>query len=223
MFLNTLTKKIEANENNNFFCSGTINLLFDGLAYNAIGHFAHRSYFSSPRRGSELYYATHKISTRMLNHPIRCMHYISRFWPKFWLTDKSTCIAGYKVAYNPPYFKSRQLAPYFVSDLGTEANGTMKKNKRNTSEAIPFSSKLNQWKHLQTCRNERLFSTIGKHSGYQYSMHQRTTIKDAESKPVLILAPYHTSLLLRNSTPLFRQVDHHTSIHQAKAEKLTDD
>ena len=79
MFLNTLTKKIEANENNNFFCSGTINLLFDGLAYNAIGHFAHRSYFSSPRRGSELYYATHKISTRMLNHPIRCMHYISRF------------------------------------------------------------------------------------------------------------------------------------------------
>ena len=54
-------------------------------------------------------------------------------------------------------------------------------------------------------------------------MHQRTTIKDAESKPVLILTPYHTSLLLRNSTPLFRQVDHLTSIHQAKAEKLADD
>ena len=36
-----------------FFCSGIINLLFDGLAYNTSGHFAHCSYFASPLRGSE--------------------------------------------------------------------------------------------------------------------------------------------------------------------------
>ena len=34
-------------------CSGMINLLFDGLAYNTSGHFTHCSYFSSPLRGSE--------------------------------------------------------------------------------------------------------------------------------------------------------------------------
>ena len=48
--------------NSNFFCSGIINLLFDGLAYNTSGHFAHCSYFSSPLRGLEKYYATRKIS-----------------------------------------------------------------------------------------------------------------------------------------------------------------
>ena len=54
--LNTLTKKIEANfQITIFFCSGIINLLFDGLAYNTSGHFAHCSYFSSPLRGSEKY------------------------------------------------------------------------------------------------------------------------------------------------------------------------
>ena len=42
MFLNTLTKKIEANcKITIFFSSETINLLFDGLAYNVSGHFAH--------------------------------------------------------------------------------------------------------------------------------------------------------------------------------------
>ena len=35
------------------FCSGIINLLFDGLAYNTSGHFAHCSYFSSPPAGLE--------------------------------------------------------------------------------------------------------------------------------------------------------------------------
>ena len=34
VFMNTLTKKITT-----FFCSGIINLLFDGLAYNTSGHF----------------------------------------------------------------------------------------------------------------------------------------------------------------------------------------
>ena len=42
-FLNTLTKKIGANQLQIaiFFCSGIINPLFDGLAYNTSGHFAH--------------------------------------------------------------------------------------------------------------------------------------------------------------------------------------
>ena len=46
-----------------------------------------------------------------------------------------------------------------------------------------------------------------------------TTIKNAESKPVLILAFYLTFFLLRNSIPVFCQVNHLTSIHEAKAEK----
>ena len=37
-FLNTLTKKIEDNCKITFFCSGIINLLFDGLAYKRSGH-----------------------------------------------------------------------------------------------------------------------------------------------------------------------------------------
>ena len=61
IFLNTLTQKITT-----FFCSGIINLLFDGLAYNTSGHFAHCLYFSSPLRGSEKYYATRKISARII-------------------------------------------------------------------------------------------------------------------------------------------------------------
>ena len=36
-----------------YFCSGIINLLFDGFTYNSRGYFAHCSYFSSPLRGSE--------------------------------------------------------------------------------------------------------------------------------------------------------------------------
>ena len=44
-----LPKKIEANcKKTFFFCSGIINLLFDGLAYYTSRHFAHCSYFSSP-------------------------------------------------------------------------------------------------------------------------------------------------------------------------------
>ena len=48
------------------FCSGIINLLFDEFTYNTRGHFAHCSYFSSPLRGSEKYYATRKISARII-------------------------------------------------------------------------------------------------------------------------------------------------------------
>ena len=54
----------KANENNNFFCSGIINLLSDGLAYNRSGHYC--SYFSSPLRGLEKYNATPKISARII-------------------------------------------------------------------------------------------------------------------------------------------------------------
>ena len=44
-------------------------------------HIAHCSHFSSPLRGSEKYYATRKISVRiiMINHLIRCM-YLPNQW-----------------------------------------------------------------------------------------------------------------------------------------------
>ena len=51
---NTRSKKIEAYcKITIFFCSGIVNLLFDGLAYNTSRHFAHCSYFFSPLWGSE--------------------------------------------------------------------------------------------------------------------------------------------------------------------------
>ena len=43
---------------------GIINPLSAGLTCNTYGHFAHCSYFSSPVRSSEKYYATRKISAR---------------------------------------------------------------------------------------------------------------------------------------------------------------
>ena len=48
------------------FRSGIINLLFDGFTYNMRGCFAHCWYFFSPLRGSEKYYATRKISVRII-------------------------------------------------------------------------------------------------------------------------------------------------------------
>ena len=51
----------KAAELNLFFLNGIINPLFGGLAYNTSGHFAHCSYFSST-----LYYATRKISARII-------------------------------------------------------------------------------------------------------------------------------------------------------------
>ena len=48
------------------FSSGIIKLSFEGLTYNTCGHFAHFFYFSEPRRGSEKYYATRKISGRII-------------------------------------------------------------------------------------------------------------------------------------------------------------
>ena len=47
------------------WCGGIINLLFDGFTDNTRGHFTHCSHLSSPLRGSEKYYATRKISTRI--------------------------------------------------------------------------------------------------------------------------------------------------------------
>ena len=48
--------------NSNFFCSGIINLLFDGLAYNTSGHFAHCSYFNSSLRAQ-------KNTTQLAKYP----------------------------------------------------------------------------------------------------------------------------------------------------------
>ena len=65
MFFNTLSKKNRSlSQNNNFIfsCSGIVNLLFDGIAYNTSSHFAHCSYFFSPLWGPEKYYATRTIS-----------------------------------------------------------------------------------------------------------------------------------------------------------------
>ena len=65
MFFNTLSKKNRSlSQNNNFIfsCSGIVNLLFDGIAYNTSSHFAHCSYFFSPLWGSEKFYATCTIS-----------------------------------------------------------------------------------------------------------------------------------------------------------------
>ena len=47
-------------------CSGIINPLFDGITDNTRGHFTHCSHFSSPLRSSEKFYATRKISTRII-------------------------------------------------------------------------------------------------------------------------------------------------------------
>ena len=44
MNLIVLPKNRSHLQNNNFFCSGIINLLFDGLVYNTNGHFDHYSY-----------------------------------------------------------------------------------------------------------------------------------------------------------------------------------
>ena len=44
------------------FCSGIINLLFDGFTYNTRGHFAHCSYFSSPLRAR-------KNTTQLAKYP----------------------------------------------------------------------------------------------------------------------------------------------------------
>ena len=65
-FITENRNRIEANCEIIFFCSGIINLLFDGLAYITSGHFAHCSHFSSPLRGWEKYYATRKISARII-------------------------------------------------------------------------------------------------------------------------------------------------------------
>ena len=54
------------------FCSGIINLLFDGLTYNTRGHFAHCSHFSS--LGKILRNSQNIRAYYMLNHRLRCMY-----------------------------------------------------------------------------------------------------------------------------------------------------
>ena len=53
--MKTLTILLLRTETKTRLRSGIINLLFDDLAYNTSGHFAHCSYFSSPLRASEKY------------------------------------------------------------------------------------------------------------------------------------------------------------------------
>ena len=64
-FAGFLAERLEKPNFDMISLSGIINLLFDGLTCNTRGHFAHCSYFSSPFRGSEKYYATRKISARI--------------------------------------------------------------------------------------------------------------------------------------------------------------
>ena len=66
MFLNALTQKIEANCKITIFCSVIINLLFDGLAYNMSGHFAHCSYFFLAIAGRGKILRNSKISARII-------------------------------------------------------------------------------------------------------------------------------------------------------------
>ena len=67
VFLNTLTKKIEANcKITIFFWSGIINPLFDGLAHNTSGTFCSLLVFFLPLWGSEKYDATREISARII-------------------------------------------------------------------------------------------------------------------------------------------------------------
>ena len=70
MFLNTLTKKIEANCKITIFCRGIINLLFDGLAYNTCGHFAHWSENGAMGLGKILRNLQNIRAYYMLNHLI---------------------------------------------------------------------------------------------------------------------------------------------------------
>ena len=57
--------RIEANCN---FCSGIINLLFDGLAYNTSGHFASWVvFFRAPQRRGKILRNSQNIRTCMLN------------------------------------------------------------------------------------------------------------------------------------------------------------
>ena len=55
-FISENRNRVEANCKFFFFCSGIINLLFDGLAYITSGHFAHCSQ----------YYAIGKIPVRII-------------------------------------------------------------------------------------------------------------------------------------------------------------
>ena len=70
-----------------FFCSGIINLLFDGSAYNTRGQFANCSYFS--------YYSTHKISARITGCPKSSfLYFVSPYFSTIGLRRK---IVGTKV------------------------------------------------------------------------------------------------------------------------------
>ena len=60
-----------------YFISEIINPLFDGLTYNTCGHFAHGSYFSTPLRGSEKYYALSKYPRVLYAKPSNKVYIIT--------------------------------------------------------------------------------------------------------------------------------------------------
>ena len=85
VFWYSFQKNRSLSQNNNFFCSGIVNLLFDGLAYNTGRHFAHCSYFFLPL------WPAQKNTTQLAQsayHWIRyvCIHYceIGKYWISRW-------------------------------------------------------------------------------------------------------------------------------------------
>ena len=70
-FVGFLTEGLEKPNFDVIFSSGIINPLFDGLTYNTGGHFAHCS---------EKYYATSKISARIIRYTMNKMYLLSRQW-----------------------------------------------------------------------------------------------------------------------------------------------
>ena len=76
-----LPKYTSQSQNNNvFFFSGIINLLFDGLAYNTSGHFAHCSYFFSSLRGSEKTTQLAKYPHVLCAKPSNKVYVLNRLW-----------------------------------------------------------------------------------------------------------------------------------------------
>ena len=78
-FITETRNRIEANCKYFFFCSGIVNLLFDGLTYITIGHFAHCSHFSSPcgarKNSTQLAKYPHVLYAKPSNKVYLLFHY----------------------------------------------------------------------------------------------------------------------------------------------------
>ena len=109
---------------------GIINPLFDGLTYNTSGHFAHCSYFSSPLRGSEKYYATRKISARIICYTIEQGVYIS--------VDDKNAVSNKYVVFVEHVSSRSPSQRYYLS-----------KTPLNNMASSPNNSKLNKNKLIK--------------------------------------------------------------------------